>query len=191
EKCISYADMALERFFQKAERQPWFQNTLFVFTSDHTSGSGDAFYDSTLGRYCVPIAFYAPSMPELRGYDDHTIVQHIDIMPTVLGLLGYDRPYIAFGQDIFHTPAEEKFALHWLYGINCYEYIKGNRATLYDGENCLSVYDYVNDIIGQTNQMGQVPADTLATDIRFVQSFVQQYMQRMKQNDMKIKDKQL
>ena len=36
-KCIRYTDMALGRFFRQASRQPWFKNTIFVLTSDHTN----------------------------------------------------------------------------------------------------------------------------------------------------------
>ena len=36
-KCIRYTDHALRRFFETARRQPWFKNTLFVLTSDHTN----------------------------------------------------------------------------------------------------------------------------------------------------------
>ncbi|MBC8084561.1 MAG: LTA synthase family protein, partial [Hymenobacter sp.] len=34
---IAYADLALRRFFRAARQAPWYQNTLFVLTADHTS----------------------------------------------------------------------------------------------------------------------------------------------------------
>lgn len=61
-----------------------------MITADHTSFGTYPEYLTDLGLYSVPILFYAPGMPELRGMEDK-IVEQIDIMPTVLGLLGYDR----------------------------------------------------------------------------------------------------
>lgn len=94
----------MRQFFATASRQPWFKNTLFVLTADHASMNEHPEYVTDLGAYKVPILFYAPGLPELKGRNTEMIVEQIDIMPTVLGLLGYDRPYIGFVQDALHTP---------------------------------------------------------------------------------------
>lgn len=90
-KCISYTDYALKRFFQTASSMPWFRNTLFVITADHASAQIQfPEYNTPWGYFAVPILFYQP------GADWHTlepeVIQQIDIMPTVLGQLGYDQP---------------------------------------------------------------------------------------------------
>ncbi|MCF0202320.1 MAG: LTA synthase family protein [Bacteroidaceae bacterium] len=187
EKCISYADVALEKFFKKAETQPWFKNTLFVFTSDHASGSHDAYYTSTLGSFCVPVAFYAPSLPNLRGYDSERVVEQIDIMPTVLGLLGYDKPYVAFGQDIFATPKGEKFAIHCISGMGEYEFVKGDWLMRFDGEKVTAAYRYKTDLLQQHNVLGEVPVGELQKNERLIKSFIQQYMKRMKNNELVVR----
>lgn len=51
-----------------------------MITADHTSFGTYPEYMTDLGLYSVPILFYAPSMPELRGMEDK-IVEQIDIMP--------------------------------------------------------------------------------------------------------------
>ena len=38
-RCIQYTDFALKRFFEKASTMPWYKNTLFVITADHTSSN--------------------------------------------------------------------------------------------------------------------------------------------------------
>lgn len=96
-----------------------------MITADHTSFGTYPEYMTDLGLYSVPILFYAPGMPELRGMEDK-IVEQIDIMPTVLGLLGYDRPYISFGQDALQTPAAEKFSVNNVMGTNVYQFVKGD-----------------------------------------------------------------
>ena len=120
-KCIRYTDNALRRFFATASRQPWYKNTLFVITSDHTNLSDHDYYQTDLGGFCSPIIFFDPSGEIKPGMRD-AIAQQIDIMPTVLGYLGYDRPYVAFGCDLFNTEPQDTWAVNYLNGI--YQYVK-------------------------------------------------------------------
>ena len=60
-KCIRYTDNALRKFFNKAKTMPWYKNTLFVITSDHTNLSDHAYYQTDLGGFCSPIIFFDPS----------------------------------------------------------------------------------------------------------------------------------
>jgi phosphoglycerol transferase MdoB-like AlkP superfamily enzyme len=90
-KCIEYTDYALREFFHTASSMPWFKNTLFVITADHASAQTRlADYQSPVGYFEIPIFFYKP------GADWHemnpTIIQQIDIMPTILGELNYNKP---------------------------------------------------------------------------------------------------
>ena len=47
-KCIRYTDNALRQFFNKAKTMPWYKNTIFVITSDHTNMSDHAYYQTDL-----------------------------------------------------------------------------------------------------------------------------------------------
>ena len=87
EKSIRYADDSLRQFFEYASLKPWFQNTLFVITGDHTSESSDVRYQSGLGLYRVPIILYSPS-GFLNAKNVSAIAQHADVAPTVLDYLG-------------------------------------------------------------------------------------------------------
>ncbi|KAA6304262.1 Lipoteichoic acid synthase 1, partial [termite gut metagenome] len=122
-KCIGYTDYALMRFFETVSRESWFKNTLFVITADHTNQSALEEYRTGSGLFAVPILFYQPDSG-LKGLIDTSIAQQIDIMPTVLGYLGYDKPYVSFGCDLFNTPSEKTFAVNYLNGT--YQYFKGN-----------------------------------------------------------------
>ena len=72
---VSATRIILAALFEKASRQPWFNNTLFVITADHTSFGTYPEYMTDLGLYSVPILFYAPGMPELRGMEDKIVEQ--------------------------------------------------------------------------------------------------------------------
>jgi len=188
QQCVAYSDHALRLFFQKVSQEPWYSNTLFVLTADHTSQQLDPFYTTSLGNFCVPIIFYSPGDSTLRGYDEERVVQQTDIMPTVLGLLHYDQPYIAFGQDMLRTPADETFALHWLPEASGYEFIQGPYALQYDGQRVTSAYAYRTDSLMQYNILPSLPADTLSLMQRQMESVIQQYMQRMTQDRLVVTD---
>lgn len=183
--CIRYSDDAVRHFFEKAQQQPWFKNTLFVLTADHTSEPTLPAYTSDLGRYRVPIVFYSPALPELTGVDSERIVSQTDIMPTVLGLLGYDREYIAFGHDALRTAPDETFAVNYLPGSDYFQIVQGDWMLQFDGERVVHAYRYKTDPTLQHDLRGQHPA---ATEQR-LKSLIQQYMHRMNHNELVVKAK--
>ena len=187
QQCIAYTDHALRRFFETASRQPWFKGTLFVITADHVSQQIDPFYCTSLGNYCVPIILYAPGDPSLRGYDQQRIVEQVDIMPTVLALLHYDKPYIAFGSDMLHGDAADSFALHWLPETGSYEYVSGDYALQFDGKDVTAAYRFRSDSTLARNVLATIPGDTLQRMRRHMKAVIQQYMQRMNNDQLTVK----
>ncbi len=185
QQCIAYTDYALKRFFEAASHQPWFNNTLFVITADHVSQQIDPFYCTTLGNYCVPIILYAPSDPSLHGYDEQQVVEQIDIMPTVLSYLHYDKPYIAFGRDMLGQG--DGFAIHWLPESSSYEYVWGNYALHFDGKELNAAYKFRSDSTFSNNVLMTMPKDTLSLMQHHMESFIQQYMQRMNGDQLTVK----
>ena len=187
QQCIAYTDYALKRFFETASQQAWFKNTLFVITADHVSQQIDPFYCTTLGNYCVPIILYAPGDEALHGYDEERVVEQIDIMPTVLSYLHYDKPYIAFGRDMLSTPVDEGFALHWLPESSSYEYIWGDYALEFDGKDVTSAYAFRTDSTLSNNVLSTMPPATRDRMERHMKSVIQQYMQRMNTDQLTVK----
>lgn len=178
-KCIRYTDHAIKRFFETARKQPWFKNTLFVITSDHTNLSDHPYYQSDLGGFCSPIIFYDPSGELKPGMRD-AIAQQIDIMPTVLGYLGYRNPYVGFGIDLFHTPVKDTWAVNYNNGI--YQYVKGDYLLQFDGQQTKAVYRFRTDLLLRNNLKGKVAEQAMME--RELKAIIQQYMQRMKGNKL-------
>lgn len=185
QQCIAYTDYALKRFFETASRQAWFKNTLFVITADHVSQQIDPFYCTSLGNYCVPIILYAPGDPALRGYDEEQIVEQIDIMPTVLSYLHYDKPYIAFGRNMLGK--ENGFALHWVPESSSYEYVWGDYVLQFDGNQVTSAYAFRTDSTFSHDVLNTMPQATLDQMQRHMKSIIQQYMQRMTTDNLIVK----
>ena len=180
-KCIRYTDHSLRRFFESASRQPWFKNTIFVLTADHASSriTHDE-YMTEVGLFRIPILFYDPSGEMPRGTMPG-IAQQIDIMPTLLGYLGYDRPYIAFGIDLLRTPPEQTWAFNW---DHVPQYLQGDYVLHFDGEHAKAFYDYRHDRLMKQNLHGKCDEEPIME--RRIKALVQSFMQRMKNNDMTI-----
>ena len=83
---IGYADDSLRKFFDSIRGKPWFQNTIFIITADHTSKLESKKYQNLIGHYRVPLLIYSP-LGLVTG-DTKKVTQHSDIPRTVLGLLG-------------------------------------------------------------------------------------------------------
>ena len=173
-KCIRYTDMAIGKFFEKASREPWFNNTIFVLTSDHTNLSDHAYYQTDLGGFCSPIIIYEPGNVERQPEIQDKIAQQIDILPTLMGMLHYQKPYFAFGIDVLNTPAEDTWAVNYLNGI--YQYVKQGHVLQFDGQQTKAVYA-LSDSLMRHNLVGKVPQQPQME--RELKAIIQQYMDRM------------
>lgn len=180
-KTLRYADHALKLFFDKASKMPWFANTLFVITADHASAEiMYEPYNTAWGYFAIPVFFYH------SGWTDTgmrlEIIQQIDIMPTVLGYLNYDEPYLAFGRNVF-DPHTRPFAFNYL--NNAYQLFEGPYLLLFDGARTTGLYNYQEDKLLARNVLADSP--TLAHDMeRRLKAFIQHYNNRMVDNRLTV-----
>lgn len=172
--CIGYTDHALGEFFHKASQQPWFENTLFVITADHASGNLLPQYHTSVGRYAVPLLFYAPGS-DLVGFDRHTIVQQADVLPTVLSLLGYPYPVLSYGNNVF-SEVSPHFAVNDYDGT--LQLIEGGLVLQHDGEHPIALFDYIQDKDLKTNLLDRKDprADSM---LRRMEAIIQSFNHRM------------
>ena len=107
------------------------------------------------------------------------VAQHTDIMPTLLGLLGYDKTYLAFGCDLFHTPADSTWAVNYHNGI--YQYVRNGLLLQFDPQTARTRALYqLNDSLLRHNLVGQLPQQPQME--QQLKAIIQQYMNRMTQN---------
>lgn len=182
-KCVRYTDMALRHFFEEAAKQPWFNNTIFVFTADHTNQTTHDVYKTDLGLYSIPIAFYTPDGSLQPAVRDDVVMQQANVMPTLMGLLGYDKPYLAFGCDVLNTPPEQTWAFNYNNGI--FQLLQGEWMLQFDGEKTKALYRFKQDPMLRNNLAGKVPEQ--AQMERMLKAIIQQYMTRMTENRLTTK----
>jgi phosphoglycerol transferase MdoB-like AlkP superfamily enzyme len=146
---IGYTDFALKKFFESASKTNWFNNTLFIVTADHTYGCKthlDAYYGNKAGTYAIPFLLFKPS-DNLKGIDS-TLVQQIDILPTILEYIGYKGNYISFGVSVF-SKDRQRFAIQDINDI--FQIIDKKYIYIFNGDNGLGLYDYKNDKLFENN----------------------------------------
>src|SRR5690606_6310997 len=175
---LGYADHALKEFFQTASKSPWYNNTLFVICADHASMSHFKEYNTMPNSFAIPIVFYYPG-GELKGVSDK-LVQQIDIMPTVLNYLQYDKPYFSFGFDAF-APDRNNFVISNI--GNIYNFFMGDYFMTYGDKEVKSVYNLKADKFLEHDLKGKDPQvqDSL---MKHLESFMQQYNSRMIHNKL-------
>ncbi|WP_289659701.1 LTA synthase family protein [Flavobacterium panacagri] len=94
---VKYTDYALKQFFAKAQKQPWFKNTVFVIVADHCASSAGK-TELPLDKYRIPALIYSS---DIKPEKYNQLMSQIDIMPTLFGLLNFDYDSKFFGQDVF------------------------------------------------------------------------------------------
>ena len=107
-----YADYAIGKFIKNAEKEKYFENTIFVFLSDHTHHKDLNHYEDRN----IPLLIYAPNRfkPEVKN----TIGSQLDLIPTLLGIIGKPILFSAMGKDLF-APNPKSFAYF------CFGYLYG------------------------------------------------------------------
>ena len=177
-KCVRYTDLALRRFFERASREPWYKNTVFVLVADHTNQSTHDVYKTDLGLYSIPIIFYTPDGTLTPLHEASTIAQQTDITPTLLHLLGYNKPYLAFGDDLLSVSPEQSWAFSYNAGV--YQLVKGDLMLQFDGNRTTAVYRFKTDPLLKENIVNRLPEQQQMELL--LKAIIQQYMSRMNEN---------
>jgi len=116
---FAYTDNSIKRFMQKCEKEPWFDNTIFIFTSDH--GRGDAHKPESVAlrgefeplpsieHFRIPLIIYAPKI--FKAKEIETLGSHVDIFPTIADMLGWKGDLTVLGNSLFDKDVKERFVL--------------------------------------------------------------------------------
>lgn len=101
---VKYTDYAIGKFIENAKTKPWFKDTLFVIVADHcASVAGKS--KLPVAKYHIPLFFYAPDLLPAGHYS--RIASQIDIVPTLLDVIGAKGEDHFYGQSLFKA-ADEK-----------------------------------------------------------------------------------
>jgi len=178
---VGYSDFALKEFFNEISKAPWFKNTLFVITADHTNESVHKEFQNNFGSYSIPIVFFKAGS-DLRGIKNR-IAQQIDIMPTVLSYLNYDEDYFAFGNNLLDD-SYESFAFNTS-GSTYHLYMKDHILEMSDNIP-IGLFNYKTDLFLENNLLGRNPDLQLQMEDK-LKAIIQSYNSRLVDNNMIIR----
>jgi len=185
---LRYADWSLGQFFQKAAKEPWFDNTIFILTADHTNGAAWKSPDqddqtfkranNRVGIYHIPIMIYAPKL--IKAQVSERPIQQMDIFNTVLSLVGYKGEFYSFGQSIFSK--KPGFAVQYVNGI--YQLIEGDYILLFQNDKAIGLYNYVKDV-DLAHDLRNAEKSTLNRMLEKLKAIIQQHNNTLGRNTMK------
>ncbi len=104
---VKYTDFSIGKFLEKASKEPWAANTLFVIVADHsTEGRGQ--FDLEMSDFHIPLWIYSPTMIKPQVMEQ--LGSQIDLLPSLIHLLGLkdDSPF--FGKSLFNPNWKEERA---------------------------------------------------------------------------------
>ena len=172
-KCVEYTDFSIKQFFETAKKSTWFQNTIFVFVADHGNTTYYKEYYQAIERFAVPIIIYKPNS-EYVGVDED-LAQQIDIYPTILDMIGYQKPFRSWGRSLLDKKSSTPFVINSTGSL--YQFSRGNYICIFDGTKSLGFYDkndkaLAHNLIGSRNkEMNDLELSCKA--------FIQDYMERV------------
>lgn len=184
---LKYSDWAIGEFFKKASKEPWFENTIFILTADHTNGADWIALDDAnnlasrnrVGIYSIPILMYSPKYIKAERIDKP--IQQIDLFDTCLDLAGYDEEFYSFGHSVYSD--ETGISVEYANGI--YQLIDGNYILLFKEDIPTALYHYADDPTLKINLFDSEKSrvEQMANKLKAI---IQQHNRVLVENSMKL-----
>jgi phosphoglycerol transferase MdoB-like AlkP superfamily enzyme len=96
---VKYTDFAMKKFFEMAEKQPWFSNTVFVIVADHCASSAGK-TELPVDKYRIPAMIYSPVYSATALYQAHVANRYY---ANSFGLLNFNYQSKFYGQDVMQA----------------------------------------------------------------------------------------
>ena len=159
---VSYADAMLGEFMQAASKEPWFDNTIFIFTADHVLGIDarkEKLNDVKVRKFTapddfhIPLVIYAPKIVSAETID--RVGSQADLFPTIIHLLGWRNQFASLSNSLLDKQVPERFAFLSVgsmigiitadgmlkYNFSAVVYKQGSAAALKKMEYLLKAFD--------------------------------------------------
>jgi len=108
---FKYSDWALGQFLSRIEDDPAFANTLVLVTADN-GVPWRARTDLDLTQFQVPLLMYNTDWPDTAGQRIDRLGSQMDIVSTVMGMVGLDYDNYTFGSDLLDSTGDGERFVH-------------------------------------------------------------------------------
>jgi arylsulfatase A-like enzyme len=119
---VSEVDSQIGRLIAGLKAAGAWDNTLIVLTSDHGEMMGDHFALGKFGyfdqAYHIPLIIRDPARPEGHGLCNRSFTEAVDVVPTILEVVGAEREGPADGRSLLpflcgESPGAWRDRVHW------------------------------------------------------------------------------
>ena len=117
-----WVDKTLQHFFEEADRLGLMDDrTLFIITSDHNPHSGGEYTEIVTNKNDkmsvapLPLIFISKNLAPLNDLRTLEYCSQIDVAPTLLYLLGLEKPSLFMGRNLLQ-PSSKPYALGYFGG---------------------------------------------------------------------------
>ncbi len=103
---LHYSDWSIGEFLERLKGQPWFEDTVFVFTADHALAHYQS--GSFVERFHIPLILYSPGIfpPKVVS----AVSSQLDLFATTIDILKLSGKYSTLGTSLL-APRRKPFAL--------------------------------------------------------------------------------
>ena len=154
---MKYADYAIGEFFRLAKQEPYFKNTVFVVVADHNT--------RVYGADLVPVSkFHIPALiigPDVKPQRYDKVASQIDLLPTLLDLMGLDTEHPMIGRNIFTLPADDPGHAIMQYN-NAHAFMVGNQVMIHEPYKPPAQFVYQNGRLSPVPLNPELQRDALA-----------------------------
>lgn len=113
-----YADWALWQYFNKAKKEGWYDNTLFVLVADHSHETYKGWKYHESGYQHIPMLWLGGALKkEWRGQQWDKLCSYIDLPLSLLNQLEIKTTEFRWSHDIFNPYTPQFVAFQNLLGI--------------------------------------------------------------------------
>ncbi len=170
---VEYMDYAIKNFFDYAKKQPWYNNTLFVFTADHSSENTEAYYQTSHGKYAVPLFVFDASKNDKDSLPVliNKTIDHLGVMPLILNKVTPQKStYFSFAGN---------GAIQFDGGI--YQLIQYPFVLKFDGTKTIGFFDVQQDSLMQQNliELKTAPMSEVQQMEQYLKAVIQQYNHKL------------
>ncbi|RYY65242.1 MAG: LTA synthase family protein [Chitinophagaceae bacterium] len=171
-KSMMYYDACLQSFFKQASTQSWYQNTVFIFCSDHWARPDpDHTTDDMINSFRIPVLLFEPGSNKKKI--ESNVVSQFDIMNTVLAYAGIKDSIISYGTSLLDATDPNRIVFtkinNAVYQAIDKNYVLGFNA---DEGKALYCYEYKTDTARRSNLINIKNPSTALLD-KAIKAFLQ------------------
>ena len=154
---MKYADYAVGRFFEMAPKEPYYTNTVFFIVADHSTRLS--------GEDLIPIEkFRVPGLiigPHLTPGVYEKITSQVDMLPTLMDLIGISAEYPHAGRHLLTLPEAVPGRAVMQYG-RAHAFMYGDQVVIQQSGNEPLLFTYQEGKLIQAELAPELAKDALA-----------------------------